>query len=127
MGLFNFSKKKEETVKEIPKLKSTGETKTFDYFAFKVHGDSKPEIQELLKKEKEKEKLQEKPADISLKIVDDTLQVFIGKMYIGNGDAAALAKFKENCKKKYEIQSFSIYGGDNDKYYGCKIRVKYYY
>ena len=103
-----------------------GTVKTYDYFAFKVHGVATIDgVQECLRSVGCK--LHEKPDFVTLKLEEDTLNVYINKMRIGSGDKLAKNKFVENCKSKWEVHSCSIYGGDDGKSLGCKIRVKFFY
>lgn len=128
MGLFDLFKKATVSTSDVenkPTLKD-GSVKTYDYFAFKVHGvDTVEGSQEVLKSIGCK--LHEKPIFAMLKLEDGVLNVYINKKRIGSGDAQATKKFVEHCQKKWEIYSCSIYGGTDGKSYGCKIRVKFYY
>lgn len=123
--MFGLFKKKEQ--KEVPTLKD-GTKKTFDYFAFKVHGVSSIDgVQEMLKKIGAG--LYEEPKNVDLKVdAEHGLSVYVNKKRIGSGDEQALKKFNENCvKKKWNVHSLAVYGGDGDKSFGCKVRVKYFY
>lgn len=123
MGLFNMFKKKNS--KPVPTLKN-GTVKSFDYFAFKIHGVATiPGAQEVLAKKGCD--LYEQPNFVDVKLENDCLNVYINGFRIGSGDKQAKNKFEEHCKKEWNIHSCSIYGGDNDNSYGCKVRIKYFY
>lgn len=72
-------------------------------------------------------KLHEEPSFVKVKIEDDTLNVYLDGKKIGSGDAQAKKKFEERCKQRWIVHSCAIYGGSDDKYYGCKIRIKHFY
>lgn len=128
MGLFDLFKKTPapaSIIENKPTLKD-GTAKTYDYFAFKVHGVATIDgAQETLKSLGCK--LYKTPNFVMLKLEDGVLNVFLNKNCIGSGDAQAAKKFAEHCQKKWEVHSCSIYGGTEGKSYGCKIRVKFYY
>lgn len=119
MGLFDLFKKKAEE----PQAEPIG--KQYDYFAFKVHGVADQESQKVL--ESVGVALHEQPNFVSVAIKDDELIVSVNGKAIGKGDAQAKNKFVENCSKNYNIHSLSVYGGDDGKNYGCKVRIKYFY
>lgn len=123
MGLFDLFRKTEQ--EPIPTLKN-GTIKTYDYFAFKVHGvASLSGAQDVLRSIGCD--LYENPNFVSVKLEDECLNVYLNGSRIGSGDNQAKKKFEEHCKKKWHVHSCSIYGGQDDKYYGCKIRIKYFY
>lgn len=128
MGLFGFFQKvlsDEPKQKSVP-TKKDGSTKTFDYFAFKVHGVATiPEAQSVLANLGCK--LHEQPDFAKIKLEGDCLNVYLHGQKIGSGDATAKKKFQEHCNNKWNIHSCSIYGGEDDKSFGCKIRIKYFY
>ena len=128
MSLFDLFKKAPVSTSDVENktTQKDGIVKTYDYFAFKVHGVATVEgAQEVLKSIGCK--LHEKPTFVKIKLEDGVLNVYINNKRIGSGDTQATKKFVEHCKKKWEIYSCSIYCGTDGKNYGCKIRVKFYY
>ena len=122
MGLLDFFKSKKQM--SIPSINDVTE-KHYDFFAFKVHGVATISgVQKIL--EGLGKKLHEHPSFVTLDIQNDTLNVYISGTLVGHGDKQAKDKFEKYCTKKYSIQSLAVYGGDEGKSYGCKVRVKYF-
>lgn len=119
MGFFSLFKKETKNVSQNNSVKS------FDYFSFKVHGTATvPGAQDLLKSIGTK--LHEQPSFASVKLEEDTLNVYLKGKRIGSGDTQAKNKFIQHCKHKWNVHSCSIYGGDDGKNFGCKLRIKYF-
>ena len=119
MGLFSLFKKDTKSVSQNNSVKS------FDYFSFKVHGTATiPGAQDVLKSIGNK--LYEQPRFVLVELEGDTLNVYLNGKCIGSGDTQARNKFIKHCQNKWNVHSCSIYGGDDGKNFGCKIRIKYF-
>ena len=100
MGLFNLFKKNNTEISKKQTTPQNDTTKSFDYFAFKVHGvatvDGAQEILKTLGCE-----LHEKPSFVMLKLENNVLNVYLNNKLIGSGDTSATNKFVEHCNKKW--------------------------
>lgn len=132
MGFWDFFKKPNQVapqssfVQSAATIPTNTHSKQFDYFAFKVNGTATIQgAQEILKSIGCK--LHDQPSFALVKLENDTLNVYLNGKLIGSGNAQAKNKFIEHCKTKWHIHSCTIYGGDDGKNYGCRIRIKYFY